>query len=80
MSFEKIPSIGPGVATIYPVGAWSRLPDVDLTEVWKIVGGNVDKHMGRHPLWKVFCLVYLEGLAHGSQGERAAAQQEQSND
>ena len=63
---ERIPSIGPGVATAYPVSAWSPLPDVDMREVWQIVGGSVDKHMERLPLWKVFCAIYLEGLSHGA--------------
>jgi hypothetical protein len=54
---------------MYPRSAWTKLPPVDLLEVWKIVGGNAGMHMGAHPLWKVFCLIYLEGLAHGQAAE-----------
>jgi hypothetical protein len=71
MNHDRMPAVGPGVCPIYPRGAWSRLPDVDLHDVWRIVGGNVDQHMQRMPLWKVCCLIYLEGLAHGSEAERA---------
>ncbi len=51
----------------YPVSAWSRLPaGVNLEDLWQIVGPQVDRHINTLPLWKVFALVYFEGLAHGS--------------
>jgi hypothetical protein len=75
VSADRIPSIGPGIATIYPRKAWTKLRGVseaDMYGIWKIVGGNVDMHMSNMPLWKVLCLVYLEGLAHGSQAAEMA--------
>lgn len=51
----------------YPSKAWSRLPkDVDIHQLWALCGPQVEKHIQNQPLWKVFCLVYFEGLAHGS--------------
>ena len=81
MSADRIPSIGPGIATIYPRKAWTKLRGVseaDMYGIWKIVGGNVDMHMSNMPLWKVLCLVYLEGLAHGSQAASIASTSEPS--
>lgn len=51
----------------YPVSAWTRIPkDVSLDDLWQIIGPQVDKHLNTLPLWKVFCVVYFEGLIHGA--------------
>lgn len=56
----------------YPLTAWSRLPEgVSLETLWQLCGPQVEQHMQRLPLWKVFALVYFEGVAHGSGAERA---------
>jgi hypothetical protein len=56
----------------YPRSAWSRLPNgVSLDDLWQLCGPQVEQHMSRLPLWKVFALVYFEGLAHGAATERA---------
>jgi len=53
----------------YPRAAWSTIPrDVDIDTLWQLVGPQVEMHMQRLPLWKVFCVVYYEGLAHGVGG------------
>lgn len=53
---------------LYPLKAWSRLPkDVKLEDLWQLVGSQVERHINHLPMWKVFALVYYEGLAHGSQ-------------
>lgn len=58
----------------YPRAAWSPLPkDVDIDALWQLVGPQVDMHLQRLPLWKVFCMVYFEGLAHGVGGMSARA-------
>lgn len=58
----------------YPIKAWSRLPaGVSLDDLWKIVGPQVDRHINSLPLWKVFALVYFEGLAHGQAAEQRRA-------
>lgn len=50
----------------YPHKAWSPIPpEVKLKDLWQLVGPQVDKHLSGLPLWKVFCVVYFEGLAHG---------------
>lgn len=55
----------------YPASAWSKLPDgVSLEILWQLCGPQVEKHMRGLPLWKVFALVYFEGVAHGSGAER----------
>ncbi len=47
---------------------FSQIPaGIRMEDVWQIVGPNVDMHIRALPLWKVFCAVYLEGLAHGAQ-------------
>ena len=56
----------------YPMTAGSKLPDgVRLEDLWALCGPQVEMHMQRLPLWKVFALVYFEGVAHGSGAERA---------
>lgn len=58
----------------YPLSAWSRLPaGVNLDDLWKIVGPQVDRHINNLPLWKVCALVYFEGLAHGQAAEQRRA-------
>lgn|GEM_PF-5118642 len=53
---------------MYPRDAWSRIPsEVNMEKLWNLVGPQVDMHIRKLPLWKVFCVVYFEGLAHGSQ-------------
>ena len=61
-----------------PSGSWSRLPaGVNLEDIWTIVGPQVGKHINQLPIWKVFALVYFEGLVHGQAAEqRRAAQAE----
>lgn len=55
--------------TSYPYKSWEKIPEgISLEDVWQLVGPQVDRHMKDMPLWKVFCAVYFEGLAHGSQG------------
>ena len=61
----------------YPHKAWDRIPKgVKLEDLWQLCGPQVDKHMQSLPLWKVFCLVYFEGIAHGAGAERARADRE----
>lgn len=61
----------------YPVTAWSRLPEgVSLEDLWQLCGPQVDQHLHRLPLWKVFALVYFEGLMHGSAAERRRTEKE----
>lgn len=56
-----------GHVPMYPISAWSRLPSgVKLEDLWQLVGPQVDRHIQKLPLWKVFALVYFEGLAHGA--------------
>lgn len=62
---------------LYPVDAWKRIPrEASMDALWSIVGPQVDKHMRNLPLWKVFCAVYYEGLAHGVAGGKALAEKE----
>lgn len=59
----------------YPAKAWTQIPrDVSMEDLWSLVGPQVDMHMNKLPLWKVFCVVYFEGLMHG-----AAAMKEKSS-
>jgi len=59
-------NIGPCKVPHYPINSWDKIPDeIHMEEVWKLVGPQVDKHIQIHPLWKVFCVVYIEALQHG---------------
>lgn len=70
LSKRKPVSVGATVEQ-YPVNAWSRLPKgVSVEDLWQLCGPQVEQHMQRLPLWKVFALVYFEGVAHGSAAER----------
>lgn len=52
---------------VYPPKAWSRIPaDVKMEDLWQLCGPQVEKHLDRLPLWKVFCAVYYEGVMHGA--------------
>lgn len=58
-------ALGPIAVDSYPVSAWSKIPqEVKLEDIWMIVGPTVEKNLNQHALWKVFCSVYWEGLAH----------------
>lgn len=58
----------------YPLSTWSRIPaSVSMEDLWELVGPQVDRHMNMLPLWKVFCVVYFEGLAHGVAGAQRLA-------
>jgi len=59
--------IGPGLVEQYPLSAWSK-SEVDMIALWQIVGPTVEKHIGRLPIWQVFCACYFEGLVHGVEG------------
>lgn len=75
---KKLCGIGPVAITSYPLSAWERLPkSINLYDVWKLCGPTVEKNMDSNTLWKVFCIVYLEGMAHGVQ---SAATKESKND
>jgi len=57
---------------LYPIRSWTRLPSsINLEDIWQLCGPQVERHLQALPLWKVFALVYFEGLAHGSGAERA---------
>lgn len=73
MTRPRPPGLGPAVE-ICPSSAWSRIPSgVKAEDLWQIVGPQVEKHLNTLPLWKVFAVVYFEGLMHG-----AAVAREQS--
>lgn len=56
---------------LYPRKAWSRIPqEVRMEDIWQLCGPQVEKHIDALPLWKVFCVVYFEGLMHGAGAER----------
>lgn len=62
--------LGPCVVPTYPMSAFSRFPpDINFTDVWRLVGPTVQRNMNA-PLWVQFCSVYLEGLNHGSEAMR----------
>jgi hypothetical protein len=63
-------SIGPGAVAIYPVSAFTRVPNEALKDIWQVIGSTVEKNINR-PLWMQYCAIYWEGLNHGS----AAAQE-----
>lgn len=62
---------------IYSHKAWDRLPKgVSVDDLWSLCGPQVEKHMRTLPLWKVFAVVYFEGLAHGAAAERERIKKE----
>lgn len=64
---NRLVSLGPVAPEIYPIGAWSRWPKgINAEDVWRMCGPTVEQHIDKLPLWKVFCAVYFEGLAHGA--------------
>ena len=72
---RRLVDLGGGVIENYPRSAWSRIPaGVSMHDLWALVGPQVDRHMSMLPLWKVFCVVYFEGLAHGQAAEQRRAE------
>jgi hypothetical protein len=61
---NRLAQLGPCVISQYPLSAWSKA-DVNLEEIWKIVGPTAEKHLKNMELWKVFCACYFEDLVHG---------------
>jgi hypothetical protein len=60
--------LGPVATSQYPTSAWSSVPkEVDFCEIWKVCGSTVEKHIDKHPQWKVYCVLYFEGLMHGAE-------------
>jgi hypothetical protein len=62
-------TIGPCAIPIYPVTAFTRIPNLDRYDAWRLVGPTVHRNINA-PLWQQFMAVYLEGLNHGSAMER----------
>ncbi len=74
---KQIVSIGPTTVEVYGPSAWTRLPaGIKSEDLWQLVGPTVDKHLRSNPLWKVFCIVYFEGLAHGQAAEQERQRKE----
>ena len=65
---DRMVPVGPCVVQTYPPKAWTQWPEgLNAREVWKICGPTVEQHLDRIPLWQVFCVLYIEGLQHGSE-------------
>jgi hypothetical protein len=59
--------IGGPLIEPYPVRAYSRVPaEIKMEDVWRICGPTVEMNIKANPLWRVFAVVYLEGLMHGA--------------
>lgn len=74
VTFGPLPSL-----PWYDWKAWTRWgSDVKTEDIWRLCGPTVIKHMGTLPLWKVFCVVYYEGLVHGHQATLSLHSEAQS--
>lgn len=70
MGKDRLVGMGPCPVQSYPLSAWTEWPAaIKASDVWKLCGPAVEKHQDKLPLWQVFCVVYIEGLQHGSQIE-----------
>jgi hypothetical protein len=74
-----LPAMGP-LIDVVPISQWQRLglPDKYYSWAWeRFVGPSVVRNQERCPQWKLYCIVFIEGLRLGSQFERERASAEQ---
>jgi hypothetical protein len=69
-------AIGPCVISRYARKDFTDFPSgINWHDVWSLVGPTVEVNLPSNPLWKVFCVLYLEGLMHGVDSTKLGALQ-----
>ena len=60
---DKMARIGPCTIPQYHGSAWSKIPDINLEDVWRLVGPNVEMNLNRVRYGKRSALCTLKELS-----------------